>query len=76
MHIYAIKLHKHITALIVTPILGYISMIVGAGFNPASNRTEHLNSKCEIQNAKFKKCGMNNHSSYLALIFLSFIKYI
>ena len=34
------------------------------------------NSKCEIQNAKFKKCGMNNHSSYLALIFLSFIKYI
>jgi hypothetical protein len=39
-------------ALIVTPILGYISMIVGAGFNPTGNRTEHLNSKCEIINAK------------------------
>ena len=27
-------------ALIVTPILGYISMTIGADFNPASNRRE------------------------------------
>ena len=30
-------------ALIVTPILGYISMIVGADFNPTSNRTIYSN---------------------------------